>query len=292
MQNSSLKLDYKYHYVNGLTLHVGHLGPEHGEKLILLHGFPEFSYSWIQQADFFARQGYHVIVPDQRGYNLSKKPSSIASYRLSHLVDDVVSLIDLLAGAPVALAGHDWGGAVAWELAQAHPQLVRKLIILNMPHPSVMKENLRKNPRQMLRSWYAAFFQLPFLPEKICSISNYRWLENSLVRTARAGTFSHEYVLSLKRAWRQPGALTAMINWYRAFFRNPVGHHNKITVPMLLLWGVKDQALTPEMAEQSIAWAENGKLIVLENATHWLHHEEPELVNGYILAFLREQASS
>lgn len=286
----SVKFNYKYHHVNGITLHVGHLGPVGGEKLILLHGFPEFSQSWIQQAEFFAENGYHVIVPDQRGYNLSEKPGLIKDYKLNTLAADVAALIMSFSTRPVAIAGHDWGGGVAWALAQRHPELVKKLIILNMPHLQVMRENVRKNPIQILKSLYAAFFQLPFIPEKICSAFNYKMLELSMVKSARPDIFSQEYIRACKSAWHQPNALSSMINWYRAFFQIPVETDVNIQVPVLMLWGAKDVFLTTKMAEQSIKRCQKGQLIILENATHWLHHEEPVLVNGYILAFLKEDS--
>ena len=254
MQNNpSVKFRYEYHHVNGLTLHVGHMGPVTGEKIIFLHGFPEFSQSWIRQAAFFAKKGYHVIVPDQRGYNLSKKPGLTKHYAIGHLVTDITALISTLGKCPVAVAGHDWGGGVAWMLAQNHPELVSKLIILNMPHPEVMKRNLRKNPSQMLKSWYTGFFQLPFFPEKLCSIFNFKFLELSMVKTARPGIFSREYIAACKRAWRQPNAIHGMISWYRAFFQYPADSNKSIHIPVLLLWGAKDSFLSLEMAQESIS---------------------------------------
>ena len=268
-----MKLSYEYHNVNGIRLHVGHLGPGHGEVIVFLHGFPEFSESWMKQAVFFAEKGYHVILPDQRGYNLSSKPESVKDYALTHLVGDIAALITMFSSDPVYVAGHDWGGGVAWMLAQRHPELIRKLIILNMPHLDVMKQNLRNNPAQMLKSWYTVFFQIPFIPEQACGAFNFRPLALSLVQSALPHTFSREYLAACKAAWRQPGALTSMINWYRAFFRVPLETNLNIEMPVLLLWGAKDSYLTAKMADQSIKRCPNGQLIVLKNATHWLHHE-------------------
>ena len=290
MQSTAqVKFRYQYHYVNGLMLHVGHMGPPAGEMIVFLHGFPEFSESWQKQAEFFAGHGYHVIVPDQRGYNLSKKPVAIQDYALNNLVADIAALITSLSTCPVTVAGHDWGGGVAWTLAQQHPELIKNLIILNMPHPGVMQENLRKNPKQMLKSWYVAFFQLPLIPEQLCSAFNFKWLAASMIRTARRGTFSKSDIAAYKRAWRQPNALTSMINWYRAFAQSrPATINEAIEVPALILWGTKDLFLSKKMAEQSVARCTQGQLILIENASHWLHHEEPDLVNGYIFAFLNK----
>lgn len=283
------KFRYEYRYVNGLMLHVGCLGPADGEKIFFLHGFPEFSQSWIKQAAFFARIGYHVIAPDQRGYNLSKKPGLVKDYALSNLANDTAALILSFTSRPVAIAGHDWGGGVAWALAQDHPHLVKKLIILNMPHLQVMRENLRSSPKQMLKSWYTGLFQIPSLPELLCSAFNYKWLVSSLVGSARPGTFSKADIAAYKKAWQQPNAMQAMINWYRAFFRVPFQTDFDIQAEVLLLWGARDMFLSRRMADQSIARCPRGQLIVLEAATHWLHHEEPLLVNEHILAFLNRQ---
>lgn len=285
---NNLEFNYKYHHVNGLTLHVGQMGPVGGEKILLLHGFPEFSQGWTKLATFFANQGYCVIAPDQRGYNLSEKPASIKVYALTHLVDDMAALIISLTKTPIAIVGHDWGGGVAWGLAQRHPEMIKKLIVLAMPHPQVMKKNLRNNLAQMLKSWYAAFFQLPFIPEKIYSIFNYKLLEKSMVGSAPKGTFSKDYISACKKAWKQPGALSAMMNWYRAFLRVPEQTNADISIPVLLLWGKQDAFLTSVMAAQSIRYCSDGHLIMFKNASHWLHHEEPALVANNIQAFLKK----
>ena len=281
-----LEFDYKYHHVNGTTLHVGYMGPVGGEKILLLHGFPEFSKGWTKLAILLANQGYCVIAPDQRGYNLSEKPPSIKDYALAHLVDDMAALIVSLTKTPIAIVGHDWGGGVAWGLAQRHPEMIKKLIVLAMPHPQVMKKNLRNNPWQMLKSWYAAFFQLPFIPEKIYSVFNYKLLEKSVVGSAPKDTFPKNYISACKEAWKQPGALSAMMNWYRAFLRVPAWTDDSISVPVLLLWGKRDAFLTSVMAEQSIRYCMDGHLIMFKNASHWLYHEEPAVIANNIHAFL------
>lgn len=289
MQNDSPgAFSYAFHQVNGTKLHVGHLGPATGEIVIFLHGFPEFSQSWIEQAVHFAKKGYHVLAPDQRGYNLSSKPGAVADYAITNLVQDIAALITSLSKCPAIVVGHDWGGGVAWSLAQNYPDLVKKLIILNMPHPQVMKEYLRNNPGQMLKSWYAGFFQLPFIPEKICGLFNFRYLAMSMTRTARPGAFTHEYIAACKQAWSQPNAISGMINWYRAFFRRPADTDKNVEVPVLILWGELDTFLSTEMAGQSIRRCTNGQLIMIKNATHWLHHEEPDLINEYIFNFISQ----
>jgi len=283
-----MELIYQFHEVNGVKLHVGHAGMEHDKMVVFLHGFPEFSYGWKNQIAYFVGKGFHVVVPDQRGYNLSSKPKGIEAYNLELLVMDIVALIRSLSEEKVILVGHDWGGGVSWALAQHHPDLLEKLIILNMPHLQVMKETLKTNPKQMLRSWYAGFFQFPWLPELICRSFNYKWLVASLRKTSKEGTFSDADIEVYKKSWKQQKSLTSMINWYRAFRKNELTIDNDITIPTLILWGPKDKFLSKLMAEKSIKRCTNGKLKILEDLTHWLHHEDPDTVNGLIYEFIEQ----
>src|ERR1700681_4161265 len=146
-------------FQNGdVRLHAVAAGPKDGPVVVLLHGFPEFWYGWHRQIETLAATGFRVIVPDQRGYNLSSKPSSVAAYSLTELVSDVIAIADQLGQEKIFLAGHDWGAAVAWSAAQLHPQRIAKLVVVNVPHPSVMRKFLSTRPRQFLRSWYMFFF--------------------------------------------------------------------------------------------------------------------------------------
>ncbi|RAU82790.1 alpha/beta fold hydrolase [Pontibacter arcticus] len=282
-----LKLAFEFFEVNEVTLHVARAGDKSGETIVLLHGFPEFWYGWRKQLTFFADHGYQVVAPDQRGYNLSSKPQETEAYTLEKLTADIVALIRQLNSGKVVLIGHDWGGVVAWAIAIHFPDLLHKLVILNMPHPAIMQQHLRSNPRQMFRSWYAAFFQIPVLPEQAAQAFDFKLLEQSMAGTANAGTFSEEDLATYREAWEQPGALTSMINWYRAFKYTKLELDKDITVPTLMLWGKKDAFLGAEMALPSINRCTNGKLLFLDQATHWLHHEEPEKVNQEIIAFLK-----
>jgi pimeloyl-ACP methyl ester carboxylesterase len=187
----------------------------------------------------------------------------------------------------VFLVGHDWGGAVAWQLALHHPQLLHRLIIVNMPHPQVFNQTLKRSVAQMLRSSYAGFFQIPFLPEWACRAFHFALLERTLLKTSKRGTFSKEDIAAYKKAWRQPHALTAMINWYRAYKYNTEPVPGTIQVPMLLIWGRKDCFLLHQMAQASIDKCANGKLVMIEEATHWIHHEQPELMNTLIHDFIK-----
>jgi pimeloyl-ACP methyl ester carboxylesterase len=269
-----------------VRLHAMAAGSKSDPVAILLHGFPEFWYSWHKQIEPLARAGYRVVVPDQRGYNLSDKPPSIQAYAMPELVSDVEGIIDQLGQEQVYLAGHDWGAAVAWATAQYHPQRLIKLAILNVPHPAVMLRALQRKPRQMLRSWYIAFFQLPRLPEQFFSRNNFRVGVASLVGSSLPGTFSAEDLERYREAWSRPGTVTAMINWYRSFRRHrPKLANAHIRVPTRILWGKLDRFLLPEMAEESVSYCDAAELTYFPDNTHWLQHECPDAVTAALLSW-------
>ena len=271
-----------------VLLHTVADGPKDGPVVVLLHGFPEFWYGWRKQIGPLAGAGFRVIVPDQRGYNLSSKPCSVAAYALTELVSDVIAIADQLGQEKIFLAGHDWGAAVAWSTALLHPQRVAKLVVLNVPHPSVMRKFLSKHPRQILRSWYLFLFQLPWLPEAFFSGLNFRAGARALLRSSRPGTFSLEDLSRYRAAWSQPGAVTAMINWYRALFRTHVKFPDKtMHVPTRILWGERDAFLLTEMAQESLDYCTSAELFTFANATHWLQHEEPNRVSELLIEFFR-----
>jgi pimeloyl-ACP methyl ester carboxylesterase len=212
----------------------------------------------------------------------------VAAYSLDELVADVIGLIDAAGEERVYLVGHDWGAAVAWWTANTHPERLHKLVILNVPHPNTMKRTLRTNFAQLRKSWYIFFFQLPWLPEALIRANQWRGAKQSLLSSSRPGTFSQEELAGYVAAWSQPGAFTAMINWYRAMFRTKIKPlpSKRITVPTLLIWGAQDFALGREMAQPSINRCDDGRLVFIEEAGHWVQHEEPERVNDLLLGFL------
>jgi pimeloyl-ACP methyl ester carboxylesterase len=279
---------------NGIRLHVVQEGPADGRLLILLHGFPEFWYGWRKQIPHLAAAGYRVWAPDQRGYNLSDKPRGIAAYNLDALAADVVGLIDAAGQERASVVGHDWGGAVAWWAAAKHAQRLDKLVVMNAPHGVVISKSLSRNRAQQRRSWYMLFFQLPWLPEFVSRRQNWRLLASMLRSTSRPGTFSDADLAQYRQAWSQPGAYPAMLNWYRAMMRAHTTPPAKqpIAVPTLLLWGAQDHFLGRELAEASIRKCSQGQLVLLEDATHWLHHEQPERVNSLIQEFLSGAADN
>jgi pimeloyl-ACP methyl ester carboxylesterase len=254
----------------------------------LLHGFPEFWYGWRRQISAFAEAGCRVIVPDQRGYNLSDKPHGIKAYRVDTLVEDALGLIEALEYEKVNVVGHDWGAVVAWMLGIKCPEKLHRLGIINVPHPAVMRRFLQRDFEQMRRSLYALFFQLPWLPETILGMDNWKVAANSICTSARPNAFTNEDIEKYKEAWSQPGAMTAMLNWYRAAVWYPPQLINdlRVSVRTLILWGVNDIALSRRMARPSLDYCEDGNLIFFPEATHWVQHEEAEEVNRRLLEFI------
>ena len=274
--------------IGTLRMHAVTAGPREGPVVILLHGFPEFWYGWHRQIEPLAAAGFLVVVPDQRGYNLSDKPRGVARYALTELVSDVIAIADQLGQQRIFLAGHDWGAAVAWSAALLYPQRVAKLVVLNVPHPSVMRKFLSTRLRQLFRSWYILFFQLPLLPEAFFSAFNFGVGARSLLRSSRPGTFSADDLVQYRAAWSQPGALTAMINWYRALFRFSARFPDRtVHVPTRILWGGRDAFLLSEMANESLRYCAKGELCTFANASHWLQHEEPARVSELLIDFFR-----
>ncbi|MBW8756247.1 MAG: alpha/beta fold hydrolase [Burkholderiales bacterium] len=277
---------------NGLRFHALAAGPADGPLVLLLHGFPEAAHGWRRQIGPLAAAGLRVVAPDQRGIGLSSKPAGVAHYRVHLLAADVVAIVRALGRERAQVVGHDWGGAVAWTLAMRHADVIERAAILDAPHPLAFIERLRRHPSQMLRSWYMAFFQLPWLPEAVLRAGDFDRLARALVATSRPGTFTPADLDAYRAAWAQPGALTGMLNWYRALRLGggkSVASRGgwRVRVPVRVLWGDRDQALEPALAEASLAWCDAGEVIHFPQATHWLQHEEPEAVVARLLEFLR-----
>lgn len=270
----------------GLSLHVAEAGPEAGPPTILLHGFPEFWYGWRHQIGPLSDAGLRLVVPDQRGYGLSDKPDGVAAYHLDKLAGDVIALADAHGFATIRLVGHDWGGLVAWWTASHYPDRIARLAILNAPHPGVVGAYIRSHPGQWLRSAYVGLFQLPVLPERLLTADRCRALRHALTRTSRPGAFAPSDLDRYVEAWLQPGAMTGMLNWYRALARLPRATPPRVRVPTLILWGKQDTALQPGLAEASLDLCEAGRIEWFDQATHWLPHEEPAAVNAALRHFL------
>lgn len=267
---------------NGVTLSVLEAGPRDGPLVVLLHGFPELSYAWAHQLPALADAGYFVVAPDQRGYATSDKPSGIRAYHLDELAKDVVGLMDHYGRKDAAVVGHDWGAAVAWWTALQHPARVRRLVAMNVPHPTVFERTLTSSFTQLRRSWYMGFFQLPVLPERAITKGG----AGILVRTSNPGSFRREDLPVYRHAWRIPGAATGMVNWYRAMRYRPRAASTRVTPRTLVIWGKKDHALDWRMASASVDLCDDGALLMIDDATHWVNHDAVARVNEALLSFL------
>ncbi len=282
------KIKFDYANIGGIRLHYATAG--NGEKLvILLHGFPEFWYSWRHQLDALSDE-YTVVAPDMRGYNLSDKPSQVSDYKVEKLVDDITGLISHFERDQAAIIGHDWGAAIAWALAGGHPEYVWKLACLQVPPVSIWKKNQTLD--QFFASWYMFFFQLPKLPEWLLSRNDFAKLAIGLkTTTAERGIFSDDDIAKYKEAWGKPGALTANINYYRAnilkrlFGGGPAPQ--KIKVPTLFIYGEKDQAVLPETVQGvgEFIDAEYTELRIPESG-HWVQNEAKDKVTRALKEFL------
>lgn len=272
-----------------VNLHVVEAGPADGALVILLHGFPEAWFSWQHQLRALATAGYRVLAPDIRGYNLSSKPQGVDAYRIEHLVGDVAGLIAWAGAETATVIGHDWGALVAWHFAMRRPEMLERLAILNVPHPVAMAKALRK-PAQMLRSSYALFFQMPWVPERVFLAGNAAVLRRVFAHDpVRKGAFSAEDIERYAVAAKRPGALTGGMNYYRAAFRH-AGEQIKpavISAPVLVIWGEQDRFLGKDLADPPRRLVPNARVVRLPDASHWVQNDRPERVNQLLLDFLK-----
>ena len=273
--------------VNGIRLHVVAAGDPADPLVILLHGFPEFWYTWREYVGGFVAAGYRVLVPDQRGYNRSEKPDGIHPYRLRTLSADVVSLIETENRDGAAVIGHDWGATVAWDVALRHPEFVDSLGIINMGHPVAYDRAVRRNLAQLRKSWYAFFFQIPRLPEWYVRRNEYAPVVHQMRDTALSNAFTEADITRYKRAWSEPKAIRSMLNWYRAFVRyRDAAPSERVVPPTQIIWGDDDHTMIPELAETSLAYCDTGTLQRFPDATHWVVHEYPDEVLEILLGHL------
>jgi len=275
----------------GVKLHYVEAGE--GPLVVLLHGFPEFWYSWRNQITPLAQAGFHVVAPDMRGYNLSDKPQGWRAYDTGLLADDIAGLIRSFGEQSAYVVGHDWGAAVAYAVAMYHPDVVRRLAILNVPHPARMLEGFR-TLKQLRKSWYMFFFQIPWLPEYVVRRDGYAFGKRSL-RADSKKAFSDEDLERYVEAWSQPGALTSAINYYRAALRRSPGkamaQMKPIEAQTLVIWGMLDRHLGSELAEPAPEWVSNVRVERIPEATHWVQHDAPERVNELLVEFFDDGRS-
>lgn len=284
--------------VNGVRLHYVEAGE--GPLVVLLHGFPEHWYAWRKQIPALAEAGYRAVVPDMRGYNRSEKPHGIAPYRMEELVGDVLGLIETCSEERASVVGHDWGGVIAWEVAARHPDSVDRLCVLDAPHPAAYRRELLTHPSdQAKRSSYALFFQLPWLPEALFRAGDYRAVETLLREDPEnPDAFDEKVIARYKRACARPGAMTSMLNYYRAAFREQLeslflgesapdrATNEVIDRPTLLIWGMRDRALSPRLTEGLGRWVPDIRVERLPEASHWVRADKPGRVNELLVDFL------
>jgi pimeloyl-ACP methyl ester carboxylesterase len=275
---------------DGIQLHAVVAGPEDGPLALLLHGFPECWYSWRHQIPVLAQAGYRVVVPDQRGYNLSDKPRGAHHYQIDYLTADVLALIRSQGRERAVVIAHDWGGFVAWRLAMDVPEVIEKLVIMNAPHPVALAKALRSDWSQRLKSWYMFFFQIPWLPEALLTLSPMASARLFFRRTAvRRDAFSDDDLAVLASALARPGAMGCMIDWYRASFRFRAAKKVRpAEAPTLLIWAEDDVALGMPLTHGLEKWVPNLEIHYIPRCGHWVQNEAPEEVNERLMAFLRE----
>jgi len=282
-QQLDIQLDSRIVSVGEVSLHVVLAGPEDGKPVILLHGYPEFWYAWRGPMAILAQAGFRVIVPDQRGYNQSDKPSRVGAYKLEKLVGDIVGLADALGYEKVNLAGHDFGGLVSWWLVLLHPDRVDKFAIINKPHPYASKDY---KTGQKSISWYRTFLQIPGLPGYIARLGNWGILAKNLRETSLPDTFLEMNMNQYRAAWDNDGAIYSMSAWYRANADFDIELANaNINVPTLLIIAPDDAFSPIDLARRSSLFLNDGIVRELEVGTHWVIQEKPGLIGTLLAQF-------
>jgi epoxide hydrolase 4 len=298
LTSSDNPIRHGYAQVGGVRLHYAECGE--GERLVLLlHGFPEFWYSWRHQLKALGDR-YHVVAPDLRGYNLSDKPPRVEDYRIDLLIDDVTGLVRHFGASQAAVVGHDWGAGLAWAVAQKHPEYVWKLATMQVPPVAAWRANMTL--RQALRSWYMLFFQIPRLPEWYISAGDFRAIERMFKdESVRPGSFTETDIALYKEALRQPNALTSGINYYRANVsslfsgggRKQDGEQmsdGRVRVPTLFIYGERDFAIVPETVRGVGDYVDAPyREVRIATSGHWVQNEVPTEVNAALGEFLDAQ---
>ena len=281
--------DLRHGYADLGEVRLHYVEAGEGPLVVLMHGFPEFWFSWRFQIPALVAAGFRVVAPDMRGYNLSSRPPEVAAYDTDRLAADVRDLIRERGAERALIAGHDWGAAVAWITAMNHPEVVERLAILNVPHPRRMLQGLRR-PRQLAKSWYMFAFQVPWLPERAARARRWWGWRQLFEREAKPGAYTPQDIERYVEAWSQPGAPRGMLNYYRSALRQtPRRAEARIRptqAPTLVIWGEGDRHLGAELAEPDPEDVPNLERIVrLPDASHWVHQDEPERVSELLVEF-------
>uniref|UniRef100_A0AC34Q4M4 AB hydrolase-1 domain-containing protein n=1 Tax=Panagrolaimus sp. JU765 TaxID=591449 RepID=A0AC34Q4M4_9BILA len=277
-----------------IKMHYVETGDASKPLMLFVHGFPEFWYSYRHQLKYFERN-YHCVAVDLRGYGDSSRPTSVASYGVKTLVHDLIEAIEKLGRKKAIVVAHDWGALLAWNLALTRPEMVEKLVILNVPHPLAFRKQFKTGFKQLFKSWYMFLFQAPFLPELLLSLEDFKMLI-SMFKGKKSGlvhseNFTDDDVEAWKYTFSKLDAFKGPINYYRALLRQiDAPKHEDWTVKpkTLIIWGDQDAALAVEGAIDSVNFCENGVLKRIPDASHWVQQDVPDVVNSLIDEFLNE----
>lgn len=279
---------------NGMRLHYARAGE--GPLILFVHGFPEFWYAWHDMLDAFGRD-HCAVAPDMRGYNLSGKPAGVRDYRPRLLVEDLRLLLDHLQTGPCAMVAHDWGGAVAWNFAAAHPEYLTRLVIVNAPHPVTFARELQHNPAQQQASAYMNLFRSA-KAERVLSQGACARLERMTLDAwaANGGRATGEDRAAYRAAWSQPGALTGALNYYRASPLHPPEGEGPVPQPdpaafrvhvsTLVIWGERDEALLTGNLDGLAELVDPLQIVRIATGSHWVVHEQPAVVASLIRRFI------
>jgi epoxide hydrolase 4 len=263
----------------GVKIHYAALGDKKNPLIVMIHGFPDFWYTWRDQMAALSSD-YYVVAIDQRGYNLSDKPKGVENYDVRLLAGDVIAVIKHLGREKAIIVGHDWGGVVSWTLAMYQPQFVEKLIILNLPHPRGLSRELANNPEQQKNSQYARNFQQPDAHTKVTAEQLTFWVKDPEAKK--------KYIEAFKRS-----DLEAMLNYYkRNYPREPYKEDTsplvKVKMPVLMIHGLGDTALLPGALNNTWEWLESDlTLVTIPKSSHFVQQDASDLVTRSIKMWLK-----
>ncbi len=286
LAQAALGIELESHRIDTgeITLHVVMAGPKDGPPVLLLHGFPEFWYSWRNQIAALARAGFRAMAPDLRGYNRSDKPSDSEQYRQSVYAGDALALLDQQGYETTFLAGHDVGGGVAWRLVLLHPERVRKAVIFNAAHPFAGSQ-ARPEDHEETISWFRTFFRMPWLPELVSRSGDWWLLARNLRRTSNPGSFDDAEMDVYKAAWSRDNAISTMIHSYRASRSMIPEAKGQPTIPVRVVWGANDAFFNPAAVAFTRDRVGSGAFVEVPDASHWVLLDEPELTSREMIAF-------
>ena len=288
------KLQHEIIKAGNLRMHAVIQGE--GPTVLLLHGFPESWYAWRHQLPALAEAGYRAVAVDMRGYGETDMPPDVSDYHVDRLCEDVDNLITALSDQPVHLVAHDWGGAVAWMFAAQYPDRLKSLAILNAPHPRAFHHHIRHNFKQIRRSWYMAFFQLPWLPEFLLRLDAQKIFAKAFRGASfRKEMFPDDVIDAFRLPMMRPGRLSAALNYYRALGRDlsnleRAKNFPDLSMPTMVIWAQNDIALGPELCDGIDQYfLGHFELHTIARCSHWVQQEQPEQVNKLLLDFLADR---